>query len=100
MSEQIEIEVPGPVVRARVSVAGVETYLRKTGWAPHHKSTKWSTWMRPIEEGCSDYAEIPLLTTAPDYSRCMSVVVHQIARAEMRATHLVLADIAAEVVSP
>jgi hypothetical protein len=93
VSKAVEIEVPGPVVRAVVTVAGVMSYIQRTGWSELGRHGAWHNWTK----GENDVG-VPLLTKAPDWARCMRQAIIEIAEAEKRAPHLVLADIAAEVV--
>lgn len=92
MSEAIEVEVPGPNVRARVSVEQVEQHLRRTGWSIAWERDGWHPWVKEHH-----LVYVPLVETERR-EWFMRQAIIDIAMSEKRAPHLVLADIAAEVV--
>lgn len=92
MSEAIEVEVPGPKVRALVSVERLEQYLRRTGWSIGYVRAGWHPWVQACH-----LVYVPLVETERR-EWFMRQAIIDIAMSEKRAPHLVLADIAAEVV--
>lgn len=98
MSETIEIDVPGPVMRARVSPEQVNSYLRRTGWKRDGRGYwKWPTSVRLETSGVRPYIYLPG-SPDPDVGRLLKAAISQIGEAENRALHEVLAEIAAEAV--
>lgn len=86
-SDAVEIEVPGPPVRAMVTVGQISAYMRRTGWticANYGETVAWTRCGRVL------HAHLK-------YVSFLSEMVVDLAATEGRPPHLVLADIVAEV---